>query len=251
MDDLKARLAPHFPAVRCYSIGLNHFGLIHRVTSRGKDITAKVLRLGVRDCSVLPGHGSPPGARLVQMLGAVPISYVQYFYYRKHRLADAMSHKKTRAQQIMELEARLFREAADLTTVTKPQTLARRGGHGYSAVTFAFMSAIFNNTGEELVCSTLNKGSVEGIDDNAVVETVCRVDRHGAHPLKMGPIPLPFRGTIQALKAYETLTVAAAVRKERRLAVQALMNHPLAGDLEVIEPLVDEMLAAHRLKFRW
>ena len=40
------------------------------------------------------------------------------------------------------------------------------------------------------------------------------------------------------------------MQRSRKLAIQALMNHPLAGDLDVIEPLVDEMLAAHKLRFR-
>jgi 6-phospho-beta-glucosidase len=35
----------------------------------------------------------------------------------------------------------------------------------------------------------------------------------------------------------------------RTLAVQALVNHPLVGDIDIIEPLVDEMLAAHGLEF--
>ena len=250
MDELKARLAPRFQDVKCGSIGLNHFGIIHRVTSRGRDITEQVLRLGVKDPTLLLGNKSPAAARLCQLIGGIPISYVHYFFFRK-RILEAMTHyEKTRAQQIMELERTLFKEAADLQTMTKPETLNSRGGQGYSAITFAFMGAIFNNSGEELVCNVLNKGAIGGVEDNAVVEVPCRVDRRGARPLKAGPLPLAFRGTVQALKAYETLTVAAAMQKSRKLAIQALLNHPLAGDLDVIEPLVDEMLVAHRLRFK-
>ena len=250
IDELKALLASRFPAVKCSCIGLNHFGIIHRITSRGRDITEQVLRLGLKDPSLLPGNKSPAGAKVCQMMGGIPISYVHYFYYRKRILADVMHYKQTRAQQIMELERKLFKEAADPQTVAKPATLNSRGGGGYSAITFRFMSAIFNDTGEELVCNIRNQGAVDGIEADAVVEIPCRVDRRGAHPLKAGPLPLPFRGTVQALKAYETLTVAAAMQRSRKLAIQALMNHPLAGDLDVIEPLVDEMLAAHKLRFR-
>ena len=42
----------------------------------------------------------------------------------------------------------------------------------------------------------------------------------------------------------------AAVRREKRLLRLALINHPLAGDVDVIDPLLDEMLAAHGLEFR-
>jgi 6-phospho-beta-glucosidase len=54
---------------------------------------------------------------------------------------------------------------------------------------------------------------------------------------------------MQALKAYETLTVEAAVKRSKRLATLALLNHPLAGDLDVIEPMLTEMLEAHGLRF--
>jgi len=52
---------------------------------------------------------------------------------------------------------------------------------------------------------------------------------------------------VQAAKAYETLTVQAAVTGRRDLLVQALINHPRVGDLDVIEPMVDDMLTANRL----
>jgi 6-phospho-beta-glucosidase len=54
---------------------------------------------------------------------------------------------------------------------------------------------------------------------------------------------------MQALKAYETLTVEAAVRRDKRLAKLALLNHPLVGDVDTIEPMVEEMLQAHGMRF--
>jgi len=95
----------------------------------------------------------------------------------------------------------------------------------------------------------LNQGAVTGIPDDASVEIVCRVDNAGLLPLPVGEIPLAFRGLVQAVKAYETLTVEAAVHQSRTLALQALINHPLVGDLPLAEALVDEMLAAHGLSF--
>jgi 6-phospho-beta-glucosidase len=54
---------------------------------------------------------------------------------------------------------------------------------------------------------------------------------------------------VQAVKAYESLTVEAAVKRDRTVALQALLHHPLVGDLDVAEPLLDEMLRAHGLDF--
>ena len=67
----------------------------------------------------------------------------------------------------------------------------------------------------------------------------------------MGEIPLPIRGLIQAVKAYESLTVQAAVEGSRRIALQALMAHPLVPSWEVAQPLLDELLAANRAWIPW
>jgi 6-phospho-beta-glucosidase len=188
--------------------------------------------------------------KLAQLLGAIPISYVQYYLYRSKRIREDKAEPKTRAQRIMEIEEDIFREIADPATHTKPQGLKKRGGGGYSGVTFKFMKAIHFNRSEELACSVLNDGCVEGIPADASVELVCKVDRKGACPLPVGEIPLAFRGLVQAVKAYETLTVKAAITGEKRYVKQALLNHPLVGDIDIIEPLVEELCAAHKITMR-
>jgi 6-phospho-beta-glucosidase len=188
--------------------------------------------------------------KLSQLLGAIPIGYVHYFLFRAKKIKEAKSAPQTRAQVIMDIEKGVFEEVADPAVHARPQGLNKRGGGGYSGVTFGFMKAIYFNKGEELVCSTINRGCVDGIPDDASVEIVCRIDRNGALPLRVGEIPLAFRGLVQAVKAYETLTVKAALTGEKKYIQQALVNHPLVGDLDVIEPLVDDLCAAHGLNFK-
>jgi 6-phospho-beta-glucosidase len=75
------------------------------------------------------------------------------------------------------------------------------------------------------------------------------VDARGATALPVGEIPLAYRGLVQAVKAHETLTVQAAVTRSRDIALQALLAHPLVGDLDAAEPMLDELLNAHGLNF--
>jgi len=243
-----ARLSPRYPDLRVHTVGLNHFGHIHRVLSGERDITAEVMEFLAQEQGEHEGWGGVDG-RLIRLLQAWPIGYVGYFYHRGNAVEHAQAANQTRAQQIESIEREILAEAADPEVVGKPNALSRRGGGGYSRLMFSVMRAIVNDTGEELTANVPNNGSIDGIEDDAVVEVVCRVDRRGAHPLPVGPIPLAFRGLVQALKAYETLTVEAAVHRSRKLAVLALLNHPLVGDLDVIEPLLDEMLDAHHLEF--
>lgn len=248
---LRRRLGEVYPDLATYCVGLNHLGFIHRILSGGRDVTVEAIERMCAEDEAVSGDNAADmtGMRLAKLLGAVPIGYARYYFNRAQMLEKARSAPETRAQQVLKLERETFEEAARPETVRKPQALLKRGGRGYAGITFMALGALLSETGAEVPANVLNRGAVEGIEDDASVEVVCRMDRNGATPLPVGPIPLAFRGVVQAVKAYETLTVEAAVKRDRRLAVRALLNHPLVGDLDVVEPLVDEMLAAHRLKF--
>ena len=97
----------------------------------------------------------------------------------------------------------------------------------------------------------LNGGAVDGIPADASMELPCVVDRLGAHPIRVGALPLAIRGLVQAVKAYESLTVQAAVEGSRRIAMQALMAHPLVPSWNVAKPLLEELLAANKTWIPW
>jgi len=240
-------LQEQFGTVRTYCVGLNHLGFIHKFVAEGRDITPEALEVLFNIASGAEDHAGIAKPEIIRYLRAVPLSYLHYYLDRREAVEQARARTRTRAEDIMEIERLIFAEECDPATVSKPAALARRGGGGYAGVTFEFLRAIHFNTGEELVCTVPNRGAVAGIEAEAGVEIVCNVGRSGPQPLPVGPIPLAFRGLVQAVKAYESLTVEAAVQQNRTLAIQALINHPLVGDLAVAESLVDALLAAHGL----
>jgi len=247
---LSARLADSFGAVVIRSIGLNHLGFIHQITAGGEDVTPRALAwLADHDTGANPLLTS--ALRLSRTLGALPVEkYGDFYFHRRMEAADMLAAARTRAQMVMDIEAEVLAQAADPAVADRPPALLRRGGEGYSRVTFDTLAAILQDTGEEIVMSTLNRGAIAGLPDDAAVETVCRVGAAGATPLPMGEIPLAFRGLVQAVKAHETLVVQAAVSRRRDLALQALIAHPLVGDVDVAEPMLDDLLAAHGLDFQ-
>jgi len=246
---LKKLLADRYPHLRTFCVGLNHLGFIHKFLDGDRNVTREALDRLLELSEAQEAAARFPNPDVLRTFDAVALGYLGYYIDRRQRVEDARAAGLTRAEVIMEIEQRIFEEARDPQVAAKPAALASRGGDGYSDITFRFLQAIHGNTGQELVCTVPNQGAVEGIDADAGVEIVCTVDGNGPHPLPVGPIPLAFRGLVQAVKAYETLTVEAAVTRRRKSAVQALVNHPLVGDLKVAESLVDEMLAAHGLNF--
>ncbi|WP_312165588.1 hypothetical protein [Phenylobacterium sp.] len=247
---LRRQLAEAFGAVEIASVGLNHLGFIHQITAGGEDVTrAAIAHLNERYGG---GDGMFASAlKIAPLLGAIPVEKYGDLYFHRRAEYEAMAlAERTRAQAVMDIEAEVLAEAADPAVQAKPPALTRRGGEGYSGVTFDTLDAILNDRGARIVMSALNNGAVIGLPDNVAVETVCHVDASGARTLPVGEIPLAYRGLVQAVKAHETLTVQAAVTRSRDVALQALLAHPLVGDIDVAEPMLDDLLAAHGLDYQ-
>jgi 6-phospho-beta-glucosidase len=71
------------------------------------------------------------------------------------------------------------------------------------------------------------------------------VDADGAHPIAVDPLAPEMAGLVQHAKAYERLTIDAAVTGDRGVALKALMANPLVGDYDVARPLLDALLEAN------
>ncbi|MDQ2830376.1 MAG: 6-phospho-beta-glucosidase, partial [Chloroflexota bacterium] len=115
-----------------------------------------------------------------------------------------------------------------------------------STVATALMDSIANNTGDVHIVNTRNRGAIADLPPECAVEVAAVIDGRGATPLTQGQLPLRVRGLVQQVKAYEQLTVQAAVTGDREAAVWALVNHPLVGSHAAAVALVDRLVDAHR-----
>jgi 6-phospho-beta-glucosidase len=225
-------------------LGLNHLSFATRVWVDGRDATGQAVEAVAGHWNIDPDW--------LRALGAIPASYLRYFYHHGRVVEEARQPgRQTRGEQVKAIERELFQQYVDPNLAEKPALLAQRGGGGYAEVAFAAMRAIAGNSGDRQYIQTLNRGALDDLPADASVEVACLVDRLGAHPIRIGAIPLPVRGLIQAVKAYESLIVQAAVEGSRRAAMQALMAHPLTPSWEVARPLLDELLAANRPWLPW
>jgi 6-phospho-beta-glucosidase len=72
------------------------------------------------------------------------------------------------------------------------------------------------------------------------------IDAAGAHPLTTDPLPAEIRGLVQAVKAYEELAAAAGAEGDRRMALLALLAHPLTPSYRTAQGLLEALLDAHQ-----
>ena len=102
----------------------------------------------------------------------------------------------------------------------KPALLANRGGAFYSEAAAQLIASLHDGAGDVQVVNVRNDGAIEGLPADAVVEIPARIDRDGAHPVALAPLEPDMLGLVQAVKAYERLTIEAARTGDRSIALR-------------------------------
>lgn len=231
-------------------LGLNHLSWVRRVLIDGHDVLPGVLdRLtsAGRPANIPEELDYPP--EFVRALGMIPSSYLRYYYLTRKAVAEIASRKKSRAEQVMEIEDRLLEIYADPGQAEKPAELEKRGGAFYSRAALDLVLAIHTDSGRRQIVDARNGGAIACLPEDCVVEVPCAIGAGGANPLALDPPPPEIRGLLQHVKAYEELAVEAALTRSRRLALLALTAHPLVADVELACKLVDEISSRHGIVF--
>ena len=184
-------------------------------------------------------------AELIRAIGAIP-SYYLHYYYLANRVIEQQKTSRTRAEEVMEIEAGLLELYRDPALDTKPKLLEERGGAFYSDAAAALVASLHAGTGDVQVVNLRNDGAIPNLPDDDVVEIAATVDRDGAHPLAVAPLSPDMLALVEHAKAYERLTIEAAMSGDRDIALRALMANPLVGDFDVAVPLLEELLEANR-----
>jgi 6-phospho-beta-glucosidase len=232
-------------------VGINHLHWVTRVWLDGEDITDELL-----DQYVQGGGHSPQNIpelawdrNLLQALRAIPCSYLRYYYMTDQMLAEqkkSMASVGTRAEVVKRVEAELFEVYKNPELTSKPPQLEQRGGAYYSEAAVQLMDAMHNNTCNVQTLNVRNGGVLPFLPDDASIEVNCVVGRSGARPVQVtSSVGAGIRGLLQVVKAYEELTIEAAVHGDRSAALQALAIHPLIPSVSVAKQLLDDILAAN------
>ena len=224
-------------------VGLNHLTWERAVRIDGRDILPEMLGDDVAATAMAEELEFP--VELIRALRALPSYYLRYFYLTSEMLArERAGH--TRALEVMEIERGLLELYRDPNLDVKPALLEERGGAFYSEAAAQLMASLHAGTGDVQVVNVRNDGALPDLPADDVVEVPARIDREGAHPLPLEPLVAEMRGLVQHVKAYERLTMEAALSGDRAIALRALLSNPLVGEWGVAVPLLDALLEANR-----
>jgi len=226
------------------TLGLNHLSWHRGFTVDGEDVWPQVIQSFIEELRQEEHPEWDP--RTIEVLRMLPNYYLQYFYHTDKKLKSQEQWPPSRAEEVIEIEKDLLRDYSDPNLNEPPADLMKRGGAYYSTVATQLLNAHYNDLGETHVVNIRNDGAVKEWPAEWVLEIPSTVNKSGIKPIPTEPLPQSQFGLIAAVKAYELLTVEAAVHGDRNAAYQALLVHPLGPKANKIQAVLDDMLETHR-----
>ncbi len=233
------------------SVELDHVGLNHLTWERaarvdGVDRLPELLREHADE--IAPSVGL--STEQLRALGVVPSYYLRYFYahdevVREQRVAPS------RAAEVADIERKLLELYADPTLDEKPELLGQRGGAFYSEAAVQLAAALLGDAPGTYVVNLRNDGTFPFLADDAVIEVPASVSRAGLAAVPLAPLEPLYAGLVAHVTAYEDLALTAALHGGRQRVFEALLAHPLVGQVDLADGLTDRLIAHNREHLSW
>jgi len=236
--------------VRLDSFGLNHLSWVQRVFVEGEERLQPLIAETRDRQSILYQHGIIDDflePDFLRTLALIPAWYVRYFYFPEQALQEDRNSGQNKGEKDMLAEARL-KEIFSTTGYDDEarHILSAKGGAQYYLPVLQAIHAILNDTGEVIVADVRNGAAMSDLPPDVCVEVPARIYRQHVEPLPVGALPLSVRGLVQTVKAYEELTIQAAVSGDRQIALEALMANPLVGSFGKASKFFERVLENER-----
>jgi 6-phospho-beta-glucosidase len=232
------------------SFGLNHLSWVRRVLVDGDERLQPLIAETHDPESILYQRGIVDDFMepdFLRALALIPSWYVRYFYFPEQTLEEDRHAAQSKGEKDMQAEARLqdiFSTAGYDDEATR--ILSSKGGAQYYLPVLQTIHAIVNDSGEVVVADVRNGTTLTDLPPNVCVEVPARIYRGHTEPLPIGAMPLSVRGLVQTVKAYEELTIQAALSGSREVAIEALMANPLVGSFGKASQFFDHVLENER-----
>ena len=263
--------------------GINHLGWLRGLYVNGKNVIPELLKGGESVDDYLEHLHITRDE--IAARGSVPNEYNYFYYHPRESVENLLRSGISRALQILPFNQELYSSLARIRdeeddpakiqaiylhyldqrhgtymsletgrTVTpesievnEKQDVAEmldESAEGYSAVALNVIKALTEKP-KLMILNVPNRGAIPGMGEESVVETTCLVGNGIIRPFAVGRIPDENLGLLKSVKAYEQLTIQAAVENSYELALRALSSHPLVPSFEIARSILDDYLDQH------
>lgn len=228
-------------------VGLNHLSWITSVKKNGEELLPGLIDSGFSPKVMANIKDDGFDLECLKAVQGLPSSYLQYYYCREAKLEHQRTDDKTRAQVCMEIEEQLLEMYSNEELCIKPALLDKRGGHKYSLAAVSLINSLANDVNDIQVVNVKNNGTLDFLDDDAIIEAPSIIGADGAKPIKVENFTNQhIIALMRVVKAYEKFTVEAATTGSDEAAIKGLLVHPLVGDWEKATKCYAEMKEAHK-----
>ena len=245
--------------------GLNHLGWVRRVRVRGEDVTERLLNDDAVMRRLYPAPLFDP--TLIRALRLIPTEYLFFYYSQRKAYENQLRNGASRGEELVKWNDELFAELDRQTPAQALETyrryLLRRNASymkveaegtsafssageendpfeaatGYHRIGVEVVASLFSERGKQVVVNVPNRGAIEDLAPDDVVEVPCEISTRGAAPRPAGRLPEAVRGLALSVKAYERAAIRAAVERSGAQAQLAMLEYPIIGQWELAHSL--------------
>lgn len=266
--------------MRCF--GLNHLSWFRDFKYKGEDVYDKIMASeGLFENTELRYFNR----EIVGLIGNrdLPNEYLYFFYNADQAVGSISKSQKTRGESILNINKRMIsalkeldidkdineafkifishyleresqyfaiesgtKRKMDFHIPTFDEFIDEKDDGGYAGVALNFITAYVTGKPVTMVLSVPNQGALEFLNDSDVVEISCTIEKGKVTPLKVDNIDDAQKNLIRSLKVFERLTVAAIRERDKKLALKALMFHPLINSYNIAKRLLDSYLKQYK-----
>lgn len=248
--------------------GLNHFGWFTSIEYKGRDIMAEIKEY-IKKHEILLPESYIERIKKAQSVGNrhavsswnhvwksvytmlesfpdyLPNTYLTYYLLAKETV-EKSNIDRTRANEVMESREKDLFEGVEhyLKTGEISQKAFYAGSHGDWISDLAV--AIKNDTKARFLVITENRGTIQNMPYDAMVEVPAYIGKNGPEVIARGPIPLFQQGLMMQQVNSEKLIVEACVENSYEKALQAFTLNKTVPSMRVAKAILDDMIEANK-----
>lgn len=238
--------------------GLNHYGWFTNIYDRktGEDLLPKLKQL-IKERGFLPQDAEQRDKSWLDTYGMVqtimedfpdylPNTYDQYYLYPEYKVSH-LDPNFTRADEVMaNRENRVFNECREVVAAGTTEGRVKIESDAHAEMMIEVAQSIAYNQNRRYIIITENNGSINNMQDDAMVEVVAELGINGPRPMGVGNIPQFYLGLLVNQVSSEKLLVDAYYEKSYSKALQAFTLNRLVNDAKKARKVLDALIEANK-----
>lgn len=248
--------------------GLNHYGWFTKLEFEGRDILKEIKEYVLENGTLLSkeiiekiNNNTKGGIRhndnswlktwanmktMIELMpDYFPNSYNQY-YTLADKVVGELNPERTRANEVMEGREKNLFAGVDkyLETGEMDKDTFYHGSHGNFIVDLAVSLA--NNKGDKFLVIVENKGAIENLPSDAMVEVPAFITADGPQVVRRGNIKTFHKGLLEQQLASEKLLVEGAVTGSYQKVLEAFISNKTVKSADQAKRILDDMIEANK-----